>query len=111
MQMSQARDIQNRAAALLKPLEDEFGVIVGVEGGKVSPDRFKLSFTFSEKASEGRLSYSPVEVGSNFTYGGKMYRITNYEPSRPRFPVSAERLPDGKRFKFPLDVVKAVAKV
>lgn len=39
-------------------------------------------------------------VGSTFRFRGRVYEITGYTPSRPKYPYSAKRLPDGKRFKF-----------
>ena len=46
-------------------------------------------------------------VGRPFRYGNREYRITGLDGGRPRFPISADRLPDGKAFKFPVEAAKA----
>lgn len=45
----------------------------------------------------------PVEAfGQTFvTYSHEEFRIVGLEPKRRRFPVSAERVGTGKRYKFP----------
>ena len=45
-------------------------------------------------------------VGRTFISGGKQYRITGCAPRRYRYPISATRVPDGRRFKFTIDQVK-----
>jgi len=48
-------------------------------------------------------------VGTTFVRAGRQYRILGYVPSRRKYPISAERLPDGKRFKFGREVLDAAA--
>jgi len=45
-------------------------------------------------------------VGKTFISGGKQYRITGCVRRRYRYPISVVRLPDGKKYKMPVDTVK-----
>ena len=45
-------------------------------------------------------------LGQMFFSGGTQYKITGLNTRRPKFPVSAERVCDGKLFKFPASVVR-----
>jgi hypothetical protein len=48
---------------------------------------------------------SPDDYGRQFSTGRERFRITGIDPRRPKYPVSAERIPDGQRFKFTTDQV------
>ena len=38
--------------------------------------------------------------GAEFVSNGECFRITGLNPNRPRYPISAERIFDGRSFKF-----------
>ncbi|RWX59020.1 hypothetical protein EN780_35420, partial [Mesorhizobium sp. M4B.F.Ca.ET.089.01.1.1] len=40
------------------------------------------------------------DLGREFYAGGERFRITGIDPRRPKYPVSAERIPDRRGFKF-----------
>lgn len=44
--------------------------------------------------------------GTTFSVGRNTYEVTTHVPSRPKFPYTAKRLPDGKLFKFPANIVE-----
>ena len=48
---------------------------------------------------------SPDDYGRQFSTGRERFRITGIDPRRPKYPVSAERIPDGQGFKFTADQV------
>lgn len=48
---------------------------------------------------------SPADYGRQFNTGRELFRITGIDPRRPKYPVSAERIPDGQGFKFTSDQV------
>lgn len=48
---------------------------------------------------------SPADYGRRFETGCEQFRITGIDPRRPKYPVSAERIPDGQGFKFTADQV------
>lgn len=55
------------------------------------------------------LGLKPEHFGAEFRQGARSYRIVRLDLGKSRFPIIAERLPDGKRFKFePEAVVRAL---
>jgi hypothetical protein len=46
-------------------------------------------------------------VGRTFRSRTRTYEVTGIETRRPKYPVTAKRLPDGKPFKFPTSTVLA----
>ena len=42
----------------------------------------------------------PSDHGRTFTSHGDTFRITAINPNRPKYPISAERVADGRGFKF-----------
>lgn len=49
--------------------------------------------------------------GTTFRVGRNTYEVTAYVPSRPQYPYTAKRLPDGKLFRFPVNVVEGTNQV
>jgi hypothetical protein len=52
----------------------------------------------------------PSDHGRIFRNGGEAFRITAINPNRPKYPVSAERLADGRGYKFSAENVAAYLK-
>ena len=52
----------------------------------------------------------PSDHGRIFRTGGEAFRITAINPNRPKYPVSAERLADGRGYKFSAENVAAYLK-
>lgn len=50
----------------------------------------------------------PEDFGRQFSSRGERFRITGIDPRRPRHPVSAVRIPDGKGYKFKAKNVAAL---
>lgn len=42
----------------------------------------------------------PSDFHRVFVINGKTHRITGLNPNRPRYPISTQRIPDGRGFKF-----------
>lgn len=42
----------------------------------------------------------PTDYGRTFCTGGEAFRLTAINPNRPKYPISAERIADGRGFKF-----------
>jgi hypothetical protein len=57
-----------------------------------------------------RYGLAPSDFGREFTTGGERFRITGLDPKRPKYPVSAERLPDRRGFKFTAENVAMLLK-
>jgi hypothetical protein len=47
----------------------------------------------------------PSDYGRTFRTRGELFRLTAINPNRPRYPISAERVADGRGFKFPAEDV------
>lgn len=45
----------------------------------------------------------PNDYGRIFRIDGETYRITAINPNRPKYPISAERVADGRGYKFTAD--------
>lgn len=53
----------------------------------------------------------PSDHGRTFRTGGEVFRITAVNPNRPKYPISAERIADGRGFKFSAENVTAYLKI
>ncbi len=75
----------------------EFGVRVSIplsDGSTLDPDRI----LFEALAEEFGLW--PDDFGREFSTGRERFRVAGIDPRRPKYPVSATRIPDGKGYKF-----------
>lgn len=75
----------------------EFGVRVSIplpDGSTLEPERM----LFEALAEEYGLS--PDDFGREFSTGRERFRIAGIDPRRPKYPISAIRIPDGKGYKF-----------
>jgi hypothetical protein len=75
----------------------EFGVRVSIplpDGSTPDPERM----LFEALAEEYGLS--PDDFGREFSIGRERFVIADIDPRRPKYPVSATRVPDGKGYKF-----------
>ncbi|MCA9096396.1 MAG: hypothetical protein KDA68_23110, partial [Planctomycetaceae bacterium] len=64
------------------------------DGTALDPERLRF------EALAEAFGLSPADYGRQFSTGREHYRITGIDPRRPKYPVSAERIPDGQGFKF-----------
>ena len=83
----------------------DFGVRVSIpraDGTTIQPERL----LFEVLAPEYGLQ--PEDFGREFSSHGERFRITGLNLRRPRFPVSAVRIPDGKGYKFTAEDVAAL---
>ena len=81
---------------------------------------FDVAFRVSIPLSDGRtldpeqlrfvalaeaFGLSPGDFGREFSTGRETFRITGIDPRRPKYPISAERVPDRQGFKFTVERV------
>lgn len=59
------------------------------------------------EALAGSFGLEPSDYGRTFKTDGHAFRITAINPNRPRYPISAERLADGRGYKFSAENVVA----
>ena len=86
----------------------EFGVRVSIplpDGSTLDPERL----LFEALADEYGLS--PDDFGREFSTGQEWFRVAGINPRRPKYPISAKRLVDGKGFKFTAANVAMLLKV
>ena len=48
----------------------------------------------------------PSDYGRTFRSRDEVFRVMAINPNRPKYPISAERVSDGRSFKFPADNVR-----
>jgi hypothetical protein len=53
-----------------------------------------------------RHGFEPEDLGSEFTVSGTVYKITGLKPRRHKYPICADRVSDGRSFKFPAETIK-----
>ena len=90
-----------------------------VEGGELSDINlrhgFDIGFSVGIPTADGSLysvdkalfevmaehfGLKPSDYGRTFRNNGESFRITAINPKRPKFPISAERVADGRGYKF-----------
>ena len=95
-----------------------------VEGGELSDIDLRHSFDISLRVgipmADGAIyspdkamfevlaphfGLEPSDYGRTFKSRDEMFRIVAINPNRPKYPISAERVADGRGFKFPADNV------
>ena len=95
-----------------------------VEGGELSDIDLRHSFNIGFRVGipmEDGAIYSPdkamfevlaphfgleaSDYGRTFRSGGDLHRIVGINPNRPKYPVSTERVSDGRGFKMPAENV------
>ncbi len=69
------------------------------DGTALDPERLRF------EALAEAFGLSPADFGRRFATEREQFRITGLDPRRPKYPVSAERIPDGQGFKFTVEQV------
>jgi len=69
------------------------------DGTALDPERLRF------EALAEAFGLSPADYGRHFSTGREQFRISGIDPRRPKYPVSAERIPDGQGFKFTAEQV------
>lgn len=85
----------------------EFGVRVSIplpDGSTLDPEQM----LFEALAEEFGLS--PDDFGREFSTGLERFRVAGIDPRRPKYPISATRIPDGKGYKFTAENVALLLK-
>jgi len=75
----------------------EFGVRVSIplpDGSTLDPEKMRF------QALAEAYGLSPDDFGREFSAGGERFCISGIDSRRPKYPISATRIPDGKGFKF-----------
>jgi hypothetical protein len=114
--------IRARAAALLEPLETEFGVKVAAKRGSYGTGHCALTFEFAEvtdgitqtreaeafKTLAGMYGLKADDLGRKFVYNGDTFKLVGISPQSRKYPLLAERCRDGKGMKFTERIAKVL---
>ncbi len=80
----------------------EIGFRVGIpqaDGAIYSPDKAMF------EVLAAHFGLEPSDYGRTFRTGGDLHRIVGINPNRPKYPISTERVSDGRGFKMPAENV------
>ncbi len=124
MTRASCRIFKDEMLKALQSIADKHGVTVAYDGGSYSnthvTSKIKWEVVTETVGTDGTSKAVPADFAANapaygllpehygaiFTSGRTEYRITGIKPSRYKYPISAERVKDGKGFKFPIEMVK-----
>lgn len=110
-------EIQSRMVEACQKVAADHGLVVESAGwrGLDTGFAFEPVFRVSVSASDGtafnfekdrfeflaeHYGLQPSDFGREFRTASERFRITGIDPKRPRYPISAERIPDRRGFKF-----------
>lgn len=80
--------------------EISFRVGIPQENGTIySPDKAMF------EVLAPHFGLEPSDYGRTFKTGGDLHRIVGINPNRPKYPISTERVSDGRGFKMPAENV------
>jgi hypothetical protein len=99
----------------LQPVAERHGIVIQHGRGSFSPTNYTLKIECSVRLNgetvtpeaEAFKRYAehyglkPEDLGKIISHAGSQFRIVGLKPNSRRFPILAERLPDGKRFVLP----------
>ena len=80
----------------------DIGFRVGIpqaDGAIYSPDKAMF------EVLAAHFGLEPSDYGRTFRTGGDLHRIVGINPNRPKYPISTERVSDGRGFKMPAENV------
>jgi hypothetical protein len=97
---------------------------LAVEGGELSDidlrHGFNISFRVGIPMDDGAIyslekemfkvfapqfGLDPSDYGRTFKLRGDLHRIVAINPNRPKYPISTERVSDGRGFKMPAETI------
>lgn len=114
------RMIASRVEAALAELGRELGVKVSYSGGSYDATRANLKISVEVVDGAGvseagkrdftlwakHYGLAETDLGRTFAFRGTVYEITGINPNAPKFAIQAKRIPDGKPFRFPPEIVR-----
>jgi hypothetical protein len=116
------RSFNADALEALKAVAAKHGVSIEQKNGSFARDgsnatvKFELATVGSDGQAQTKAAQSfkqnaalfgidPEALGTTFTHNGTEFRVTGLVCRRPKYPISAERVSDGRAFKFPSRVL------
>jgi len=118
-----ARQIGDDAMAALDEVANKHGLSVTQKGGSYDNSHFTFKADFSVMNEDGmaltqeakdlqqlykQYGFMENPLGQTFKSHGEEFRITGLKVRATKHPITAERVRDGRGFKFPADNVVAL---
>jgi hypothetical protein len=120
-------EIQTRMLGACRKIAADYGLAIDGAGWRgLDPGYgFEPVFRISIPAPDGsvfnlqkdmfaalapRYGLAPSGFGREFEASGERFRITGIDPNRPKYPISVERIPDRRGFKFTAENVAMLLK-
>jgi len=104
------RTIDEAAEKALQEVAEKFGLTVKRESGRFDSTKFTAKFSFLAVGESGvpkdfrqcasLVGLDPDCYGKVFRSNGEAFRVTGINLRRRKYPVSAERVKDGRSYKF-----------
>lgn len=112
---STCRLLRDKINESLQELAQELGVTIEAGNASFTNSNVTFKVNIATKNEDGsvntkeaedfrryaaRYGLKPDDLGREFTSNGKRFKITGAKPRASRYPILAERIPDGKGYKF-----------
>lgn len=108
--------------AALAELGTELGVEFDINGGQIGNDSlmFKLTAKTADKTAQeaaakrqfglyaSMIGLEADDYGIEFRFNSKPWRLTGISPNRPKYPIDAISLRDGRGFKLPKSAARDI---
>lgn len=122
------RVVAGQITAALATLEEQLGVKIADGAIKFGSGNMKLTLEVSVAAPDGEVKLentpdgeafrfnasfyglSPSDLGRSFRYRGDLYTLKGAKPRASKYPLIAERMADGKSYKFTAEIVRGALK-
>lgn len=96
--------INDLAISSLQDIAEQFGFVLNHIGSKEGFDGLTLTVKFANPAKQKLVEDAyGVKMGKVFVFQGQQFKVVEYVPTRPKYPIVGARCSDGKRFKFRLN--------
>jgi len=121
------RELMAEVKKALEPVAERYGLTLDRKGRSFYRDKVPVMFellvtkedengvALDGKAQEFKrhaslMGMKASDLGREFTYAGKVYRITGMNRRAKKYPILAEDVRQGKSYKFPADFVREALK-
>lgn len=123
MDRKSLRAFNAEAMAALEKIADEHGMNIRAGTHRFTEANATLKFELMDVSPSGevkspeaeawklnahRYGFQAEDLGGTFVSRGETYKITGLKTRRPKYPVSATKLSNGRPHKFPVEMVKNI---
>ena len=120
MDRAKVKMLRKAMEEALAPLEESFKVKLLMDNCNFTESYCNFKVGFADVAEDGEVQskevkefkmfaatygLEPTDLYRTFTVRGTEYKITGLSTRKPKYPLLADRVRDGAKFKFPVDQV------